>query len=225
MMAEGGSLPANITWEEKLSKALEYKQLGNEKYKSGNFKQAIGKYHRALLYLKGIDHAKASSMQAIQAALGAGDRPSDNLSEEAKKEVTALQVDCYNNLAAVLLKMSSPMYEKVVFYCDCVLEFSPQNIKALFRKGVALYHLKTVDVAMECLTQATKQPGGEKDASITKYLQLCEKASASQDEKMKKTYKQMFEKMAEENTTQDSEAKPQIANIEEVTNNHNGDAT
>lgn len=74
--------------------------------------------------------------------------------------------------------MSSPMYEKVVFYCDCVLEFSPENIKALFRKGVALYHLKTVDVAMECLTQATKQPGGEKGKNAdNSELMTCEKCS------------------------------------------------
>ena len=40
------------TIEEKLKKALEYKELGNNFYKEGNFKAAAGKYHRAILYMK-----------------------------------------------------------------------------------------------------------------------------------------------------------------------------
>ena len=41
--------------EEKLQEAKVFKDAGNELYKSGNFKGAAKKYHRAILYLKGID--------------------------------------------------------------------------------------------------------------------------------------------------------------------------
>lgn len=103
-MAEGGSTTAHISWQEKLAKAREYKQLGNERFKTGNSAQAIGKYHRALLYLKGIDHSK-TTMQALGAALG-GEGMAENSQDiptEAKKEVEELQIDCYNNLAGNIL--------------------------------------------------------------------------------------------------------------------------
>ena len=41
--------------EEKLKEAKLFKDAGNELYKSGDFKSAARKYHRAILYLKGID--------------------------------------------------------------------------------------------------------------------------------------------------------------------------
>ena len=41
--------------EAKLKEAKVFKDAGNELYKSGNFKGAAKKYHRAILYLKGID--------------------------------------------------------------------------------------------------------------------------------------------------------------------------
>ena len=40
------------TIEEKLAKAVEFKELGNQFHKDGNFKAAAGKYHRAILYMK-----------------------------------------------------------------------------------------------------------------------------------------------------------------------------
>ena len=48
-MAESNS---KQTIEEKLDKALEYKDLGNTLYKEGNYKAAAGKYHRAILFMK-----------------------------------------------------------------------------------------------------------------------------------------------------------------------------
>ena len=43
---------AKQTIDEKLEKALEFKESGNKFYKEGNFKAAAGKYHRAILYMK-----------------------------------------------------------------------------------------------------------------------------------------------------------------------------
>ena len=40
------------TIEEKLAKAVEFKELGNQFHKDGNYKAAAGKYHRAILYMK-----------------------------------------------------------------------------------------------------------------------------------------------------------------------------
>ena len=58
---------SKISVAQKLDKALEYKDIGNSFYKEGNFKNAARNYHRAILYLKGIDtdlHSTPAFMQA-----------------------------------------------------------------------------------------------------------------------------------------------------------------
>jgi len=99
-MAEGEAeqLPApfKLTWEDKFEKALTYKNEGNERFKAKQHKAAIGKYHRALLYLKGIDASKQGSMMPSIF----GDRDVEvKMPEEVQKDFVQLKADCYNNLA------------------------------------------------------------------------------------------------------------------------------
>ena len=60
----------------------------------------------------------------------------------------------------------SPAYEKVLQYCDEVLQLSPCNVKALYRKGVALYNLSRLDDALEELVKARSQPTGGKGSTF-----------------------------------------------------------
>ncbi len=41
--------------EKKLKEAKVFKDAGNELYKAGDYRGAAKKYHRSILYLKGID--------------------------------------------------------------------------------------------------------------------------------------------------------------------------
>lgn len=89
-----------ITAEEKIQAAKAFKNEGNELHKKQAFKQAIGKYHRALLQLKGIGTENMSGMGAFlsqddQESMGLNER----VSEETKLEMNKLSADCYNNLA------------------------------------------------------------------------------------------------------------------------------
>lgn len=52
-----------------------------------------------------------------------------------------------------------PDYEKVVKYCDLVIEDQPSNAKAHFRKGTALYNLKDYDKALSSFLQAKDNVG------------------------------------------------------------------
>ena len=65
-------------------------------------------------------------------------------------------------LPACIMLTESPAYEKVLQYCDEVLQLSPHNVKALYRKGVALYNLSRLDDALEELVKARSQPTGQK---------------------------------------------------------------
>ena len=92
----GEAPPHKITWEEKLNQAREYKAQGNIRYKANEYKQAIGKYHRALLFTKGIEDA-----QHIMPFMPETEEynPNKKIPEYAQKEVYELKLACYNNLA------------------------------------------------------------------------------------------------------------------------------
>ncbi|XP_078238057.1 tetratricopeptide repeat protein 9C isoform X3 [Pogona vitticeps] len=102
----------------------------------------------------------------------------------------AIQRDCYNNLAACLLQMQPVNYERVKEYSLKVLQRQPENAKALYRAGVAFYHLRDFDRAQHYLVAAiNKQP---KDANVKRYLQLTESQLSSYHQKEKKLYMGMF---------------------------------
>ncbi|XP_064602899.1 tetratricopeptide repeat protein 9C-like [Liolophura sinensis] len=183
-----------LSVSDKLAEAQKLKAIGNEKYKSKLFKQAIGSYHRALLYLRGVCQTTGSKLGGFIGMLMETNNP--DISPEMQADVTALQLDCYNNLAACILQQEKPNYEKVVMYCDNVLELSPSNVKAMYRRGVAYYHLHNYDKAHTCLRQARETKGQEKDPAIDKYLSLCQRELQKEEKLMKKKYKGMFDKLS-----------------------------
>lgn len=58
-----------------------------------------------------------------------------------------------------ILNNEKPNYEKIVQYCDLVLKEDNKNMKALYRKGLALYNLKDPAGALEVLKKAKSSPG------------------------------------------------------------------
>ncbi|XP_059162847.1 tetratricopeptide repeat protein 9C-like [Physella acuta] len=169
---------------DKLSKAREFKEKGNAAHKEGNFKQAAGNYHRAILYLKGL------SINCPDVMAGLTGVPSEeipkmtaNMGEDAR----LLTCDCYNNLAACMLKDPEPKYRRIIEHCDKALEVSPNNTKALYRKGTSLYALGDFEEALSTFEKA--QP----DANIKKFIDLCKKGIKKQDKEMAEKFKGMFQ--------------------------------
>ncbi|KGL80333.1 Tetratricopeptide repeat protein 9A, partial [Tinamus guttatus] len=131
-------------------------------YKDKKFREAIGKYHRALLELKALLLSQEASGQRAGAAL----------SEEHRQAVEAIEVDCYNSLAACLLQAELVNYERVKEYCLKVLQKEGENFKALYRSGVAFYHLGDFNKALYYLKEArARQPT---DTNVIRYIQLTE---------------------------------------------------
>lgn len=63
---------------------------------------------------------------------------------------------------ACLLQMEPVNYERVREYSQKVLERQPENAKALYRAGVAFFHLQDYDQARHYLLAAVnRQPKGE----------------------------------------------------------------
>ncbi|ERE74225.1 tetratricopeptide repeat protein 9C-like protein [Cricetulus griseus] len=82
---------------ELIRRAHEFKSQGAQCYKDKKFREAIGKYHRALLELKGL--LPPPGERDARPASPAGVSKPSHLSEEQSKTVEAIEIDCYNSLA------------------------------------------------------------------------------------------------------------------------------
>ncbi|KAM3918032.1 tetratricopeptide repeat protein 9A [Leptodactylus fuscus] len=146
-----------------IHRSLDFKSQGAQCYKDKKYREAIGKYHRALLELKGLPGEQDSAGDSQQQV---------GLTEEQRRAVESIEVDCYNSLAACLLQAELVNYERVKEYCLKVLKKEGENFKALYRSGVAFYHLGDYDKALFYLKEAkSRQPT---DTNVIRYIQLAE---------------------------------------------------
>ncbi|GFR74751.1 tetratricopeptide repeat protein 9C-like [Elysia marginata] len=173
-----------LTDSEKLAKIRQFKEKGNAAHKEENFKKAAWSYYRAILYIKGLssncpDMADLTGMR--------GPATEKKMSPEMVEESKKLTCDCYNNLAACMLKEADPKYERVIEHCDKALEVSPSNGKALFRKGISLYFLGQFSEALDVLK------GAPQGSEVRRYSDLCKARIKQQDKELAHLYKGMFQ--------------------------------
>ena len=91
--SENGTSSCKLSCQEKLVMAEIYKDEGNLLFKGGQTREAMKKYHRSLLYLKGVD-ADQNKMYSFSSASS-----QEALSEEEQIKLKKLTADCHNNLA------------------------------------------------------------------------------------------------------------------------------
>ncbi|KAL4622986.1 tetratricopeptide repeat protein 9C [Arapaima gigas] len=168
-----------------LEEAVRLKSEGNAFYREKRVRAAIGRYHRALLVLRGLDTEVTSSVKGFGPQAPA-------LSPEQEELLRSTQVDCYNNLAACLLQRESVDYARVREYSQRVLQWRPGDIKALYRAGVATLELGDPQTALLYLTQAGR--GQPNDANVRRYLQRAEEKLSKDYQREKELYKSMFAK-------------------------------
>ncbi|KAG5265909.1 hypothetical protein AALO_G00247680 [Alosa alosa] len=154
-------------------RALDFKTQATQCYKDKKYREAIGKYHRALLEMKGLcrvlgdpDTGSKSPSSVLSTISKA------SLTEEQKGAVENAELECYNSLAACLLQMELVNYERVKEYCLKVLRKEGENFKALYRSGVAYYHLGDFNKALYYLKESHKQEPS--DTNVIRYIQLTE---------------------------------------------------
>ncbi|XP_020359288.1 tetratricopeptide repeat protein 9B-like [Oncorhynchus tshawytscha] len=166
----GGCLAgsAQMEMEANIQKAIDFKVEGHRCYKEKKFREAIGKYHRALLQLKGVhlvDESTDSEVNLLsQAAV--------KLTEEQRRTVEITEIECYDSLTACLLQSELVNYERVKEYCLKVLGYQRDHFKAMYRAGIACYHLGDYDCALRYLRDAKhREPS---DTNVLRYIQLTE---------------------------------------------------
>ncbi|MEQ2189944.1 hypothetical protein GOODEAATRI_030529 [Goodea atripinnis] len=85
---------AEMEMELKIQKAIDFKAEGHRCYKEKKFREAIGKYHRALLQLKGVhvvDGTTGSEVSLLSQAAA-------KLTEEQRRAVESTEIECYDSL-------------------------------------------------------------------------------------------------------------------------------
>lgn len=169
---------------EHVETARAFKKEGNERYTQKEIRQAMRCYHKCLLYIRAVLDVKVPQFM----------RPSKEvLPAEVKEEVKQMRANCYNNLAACLLATPNGDSGRVITYCDNVLSEYPKNVKALYRKGVALYNLKNYDEAMRNLLEA-RHLVRSSDPDIATYINLCEQRIEEYKQQQKVRFEGMFQK-------------------------------
>lgn len=183
--------------EEKYSSALDFKNKGNEEFKKKEFKRAVGYYHRALLFIRGIDQhaAEVPKLLASEDRVNLREERLRQLNDGLLDEVKQLKADCYNNLAACLLKEENVEPDRVLKYCNEALELSPTNSKTWFRRAQARFRLHHFEEAEEDLVKARELVSvseAKPDAAIEKLLARCRQANKLHYEQNRSMYRNMF---------------------------------
>ena len=94
LAAAAGAGSAEMEMESKIQKAIDFKAEGHRCYKEKKFREAIGKYHRALLQLKGVhvvDGTTGSEVNLLNQAAA-------KLTEEQRRAVESTEIECYDSL-------------------------------------------------------------------------------------------------------------------------------
>jgi tetratricopeptide (TPR) repeat protein len=75
---------------------------------------------------------------------------------------------------ACLLQQPNPNYAKIIEYCDNVIELTPNNVKAYYRRGLGYCNLENYEKALESFDQAETEAGSKigKDDCLFLYLKI-----------------------------------------------------
>jgi len=162
-----------MTGDQRVEYGDKKRTRGNDLYSRDDFAGSINAYKRGIKYLEGT----------------------------ADEKVMSMKIKCLNNLSAAQLKVKA--YRMAIQSLDTVLQFEPENVKALFRKGKCLRGLKKDKEALECIKQASLLDPQNK--SILQELGQLKSKVAVTTQKEKQMYQKMFTAKKEEKISKEEE--------------------
>lgn len=134
--------------EQRVKRATKWKQVGNDKFKSGNLLEAQDYYKEAIIFIEDLVDAR-------------------------RTERNELLVPLYSNLAQVYIKTGdNDKVEDIIAKLLAIAEIPRNNVKpsfrvkALFRRGQARRAMSKLDEAKDDLTQALKLEPGNEEISL-----------------------------------------------------------
>lgn len=165
----------NWTAEQKYELALHHKYKGNELYKT-SYVEASYRFGKALKVLCSIPIEVEDPPKIV-----------DNIKVE---DIIALKVLLHNNLASCYFKNHN--YQSVIHLCKKVLEVDSDNVKALYKKGIAHADERDFEKAQECLQRVVQLEPGNKIAK--EKLSFVNAKVNESNAKVNNMIKKMFER-------------------------------
>lgn len=153
---------------EKIEQAKIFKEKGTAYFKVNKYNLAIKMYKKVISFLE--------------------------YGEDSDGKSTNLLLSAHLNLALCHLKTDQNVEAKDA--CNEALKLSPQNEKALFRRGQAYLALASPEIAIKDFQEVLKiEP---KNTAALKQIGVCNNLIKKQLAKEKKLYANMFDKFAQE---------------------------
>ncbi|CAO2813525.1 unnamed protein product [Amaranthus hypochondriacus] len=160
--------PKDLSWWMEAVDSI--KALGNEHFKKQDYKMALRKYRKALLYIDecwekdGIDEEKSAALRKIKSQV-------------------------FTNSSACKLKLGD--LKGALLDTEFAIREWENNVKALFRQGQAHMALNDIDSAAVSFKKALDlEPN---DAGIKRELAIAKKKIADRRDQERKTYSKMFQ--------------------------------
>ncbi|CAK9167145.1 unnamed protein product [Ilex paraguariensis] len=160
--------PDEISWW--MNAVDSIKAFGNEQYKKQEYRMALRKYRKALLYLdicwenEDIDEEKSQSLRKTKSQI-------------------------FTNSSACKLKLGD--LKGALLDSDFAIRDLEDNAKAFFRQGQAYMALNDIDASVESFKKAlVLEPN---DGGIKKELAAAKKKIADRRDQEKKAYSRMFQ--------------------------------
>jgi tetratricopeptide (TPR) repeat protein len=155
------------------------RQMGNFYYRRQDYKTSLQCYRGALRFLDIENNPLTYSFDQNQ-----------------KKDFIDKFIQVENNLAQVYLLLNK--YDDCLNAVDNVLKYDSRNIKALFRKGKALFELGKYDQAIQSLKLFIQIQKGYSQTSIdndkaNEMISICENKLANYQKNEKEIYRRMFQ--------------------------------
>ncbi|OQR91618.1 hypothetical protein THRCLA_08932 [Thraustotheca clavata] len=193
----------SCVFEGRVEDALQCKKLGAEAQKSREFVKAVEYYDRALYHVE-FDEGTWSF----------------ELMDKHRDAVNAVRLPVYLNLAACYLDESLMDNAKVHEYCELALDLDTENVKALYRKGIAYLRQNDLDSASFVLREAVQLQPHDKAIRVA-IAELKQKLSVAKKVDKEKWGGWLNKHEDERSLTQDSdtpkeEVKKATASIEKA---------
>ncbi|EPT01425.1 hypothetical protein FOMPIDRAFT_1120590 [Fomitopsis schrenkii] len=166
----------------KLETAKEKKDVGDQAFKTGDWKSALRSYHESLLYLRGLDKNALSPVAAATAP-----PPIDGTTQPKQKtEADEIMEKIYSNMSACHLKQSN--WRRAIETADKALAINEDNYKALFRKAKGLGetgYFEKAEKMLEDLLKKNESDAPAINAELTRLRAMDKEREKAQNQKFK----------------------------------------
>lgn len=121
-----------------------------------------------------------------------------DLTQEEEKSKTEFMINSYNNMTLCFLKLKMP--KEALKYADWALVIDANNLKALYRKGLANYDRNDFKQAIELFNRCIELDPNNKAAR--NQINLCQQQIEKYANKEKQIFSKLFEALANDKEVQ-----------------------